>query len=80
MRGMMVTVLGEDYLTLAEANYAIGAFFSPTPCATPCCPKFTGLAISLGYVVAGATIVELIFPIPTWVIAYSKPSTRMISL
>ncbi len=65
MRGMMVTVLGEDYLTLAEAkglknrriflNYAVR---------NALLPQFTGLAISLGYVVSGSVIVELIFSYP----------------
>src|SRR5260221_9453595 len=50
MRGMMVTVLGQDYLTLAETkglknpriflNYAVR---------NAMLPQFTGLAISLGY-------------------------------
>jgi peptide/nickel transport system permease protein len=65
MRGMMVTVLGEDYLTLAEAkglknpriflNYAVR---------NAVLPQFTGLAISLGYVVSGSVIVELLFSYP----------------
>ena len=65
MRGMMVTVLGEDYLTLAEAkglknpriflNYAVR---------NAMLPQFTGLAISLGYVVSGSVIVELLFSYP----------------
>ncbi len=62
---MMVTVLGEDYLTLAEAkglknrriflNYAVR---------NAMLPQFTGLAISLGYVVSGSVIVELLFSYP----------------
>ena len=65
MRGMMVTVMGEDYLTLAEAkglknpriflNYAVR---------NAMLPQFTGLAISLGYVVSGSVIVELLFSYP----------------
>lgn len=65
MRGMMVTVLGEDYLTLAEAkglrDRRIFLFYAMR---NAMLPQFTGLAISLGYVVSGATIVELIFSYP----------------
>lgn len=65
MRGMMVTVLGEDYLTLAEAKglreRRIFYFYAMR---NAMLPQFTGLAISLGYVVSGATIVELIFSYP----------------
>ncbi|MEZ4733616.1 MAG: ABC transporter permease [Caldilineaceae bacterium] len=65
MRGMMVTVLGEDYLTLAEAKglreRRIFFFYAMR---NAMLPQFTGLAISLGYVVSGATIVELIFSYP----------------
>lgn len=65
MRGMMVTVLGEDYLTLAEAkglrDRRIFLFYAMR---NAMLPQFTGLAISLGYVVSGATLVELIFSYP----------------
>jgi peptide/nickel transport system permease protein len=38
MRGMLVSVLGEDYITLAEAKgLPSGASSSGTVCATPCC-------------------------------------------
>lgn len=65
MRGMMVTVLGEDYLLLAEAKglrerhvflrYAVRNAFLP---------QITGLAISLGHVVSGAMLVEVLFSYP----------------
>lgn len=65
MRGMMVTVLGEDYLTLAEAKglreRRIFFFYAMR---NAMLPQFTALAITLGYVVSGATIVELIFSYP----------------
>jgi peptide/nickel transport system permease protein len=65
MRGMMVTVLGEDYLTLAEAkglrDRRIFLFYAMR---NAILPQFTALAITLGYVVSGATIVELIFSYP----------------
>jgi peptide/nickel transport system permease protein len=65
MRGMMVTVLGEDYLTLAEAKgLRDRRIFFAYAMRNAMLPQFTGLAISLGYVVSGATIVELIFSYP----------------
>jgi len=65
MRGMMVTVLGEDYLTLAEAKgLRERRIFFAYAMRNAMLPQFTGLAISLGYVVSGATIVELIFSYP----------------
>ena len=65
MRGMMVTVLGEDYLTLAEAKgLKDRRIFLRYAMRNAILPQFTALAISLGYVVSGATIVELIFSYP----------------
>jgi len=65
MRGMMVTVLGEDYLTLA---YAKGLpdrrIFLRYALRNAMLPQFTGLAISLGFIVSGATLVEMIFSYP----------------
>ncbi len=65
MRGMMVTVLGEDYLTLAEAKgLKDRRIFLRYAMRNAILPQFTALAITLGYVVSGATIVELIFSYP----------------
>lgn len=65
MRGMMVTVLGEDYLTLAEAKgLRERRIFLRYAVRNAMLPQFTGLAISLGFIVSGATIVELIFTFP----------------
>jgi peptide/nickel transport system permease protein len=65
MRGMMVTVLGEDYLTLAEAKgLRERRIFMRYAVRNAMLPQFTGLAISLGFIVSGATIVELIFTFP----------------
>lgn len=65
MRGMMVTILGEDYLTLAEAKgLKDRRIFLRYAMRNAILPQFTALAISLGYVVSGATIVELIFSYP----------------
>ena len=65
MRGMMVTVLGEDYLTLAEAKgLQDKRIFLRYAMRNAILPQITALAITLGYVVSGATIVELIFSYP----------------
>lgn len=65
MRGMMVTVQGEDYLTLAEAKGLRGRrVFLRYAVRNAMLPQFTHLAISLGYVVSGAALVEIIFGYP----------------
>lgn len=65
MRGMMVTVLGEDYLTLAEAKgLRDRRIFLRYALRNAMLPQFTGLAISLGFIVSGATLVEFIFSYP----------------
>jgi peptide/nickel transport system permease protein len=65
MRGMMVTVLGEDYLTLAEAKGLKNRhIFLHYALRNAMLPQFTALAITLGYVVSGSVIVELIFSYP----------------
>ena len=65
MRGMLVTVLGADFITFAEAkglrkmrlflNYAVRNVMLP---------QATALAMSLGTVVAGSTLVEAMFGYP----------------
>lgn len=65
MRGMMVTVLGEDYLTLAEAKGLKNrVIFLRYAVRNAMLPQFTALAITLGYVVSGSVVVELIFSYP----------------
>src|SRR5260370_8735126 len=65
MRGMMVTVLGEDYLTLAEAKgLKDRRIFLRYAVRNAMLPQFTALAITLGYIVSGSVIVELIFSYP----------------
>jgi peptide/nickel transport system permease protein len=65
MRGMMIGIQGEDFMTLAQAkglkktriffNYAMRNAFLP---------QATHLALSLGHVVSGAVLVEVIFRYP----------------
>jgi peptide/nickel transport system permease protein len=65
MRGMMVTTLGEDYITLAEAKGLPGGriFFSYAM-RNALLPQMTSLALSLGHVLSGALLVEVIFRYP----------------
>lgn len=65
MRGMMATVLGEDYLTLAEAKgLKERRIFLHYAIRNAMLPQFTALAISLGNILSGAVLVELIFAYP----------------
>jgi peptide/nickel transport system permease protein len=65
MRGMMVTVLGSDFLTLARAKGLKGRrIFLRYAVRNAILPQVTGLAISLGHVVSGTVLVEVIFSYP----------------
>jgi peptide/nickel transport system permease protein len=65
MRGMMVTVQGEDYVTLAEAKgLKERRIFLQYALRNAILPQTTGLALSLGHVVSGAVLVEVVFGYP----------------
>mgnify|MGYP005852358445 FL=1 len=65
MRGMMVTVIGEDYLTLAEAKgLRERRIFWRYAVRNAILPQVTSLAIALGHVASGALLVEVIFAYP----------------
>ena len=65
MRGMMVTVQGEDYMTLAEAKGLTGRrLFFRYGLRNALLPQFTSLALSMGYVLAGSVLVEVVFGLP----------------
>jgi len=65
MRGMMVTVIGSDYLTLAEAKgLKERRVFIRYAMRNAILPQITSLAIALGYVASGAILVEVIFSYP----------------
>ena len=65
MRGMTITVLGEDFLTLARAKgLREGWIFTRYAMRNAMLPQFTGLAISMGFIVSGSSIVELMFTYP----------------
>ena len=65
MRGMMVTVQGEDVMTLAEAKgLNPGRIFLRYGVRNAILPQFTSLALSMGRVVSGAILVEIVFAYP----------------
>ena len=65
MRGMMVTVQGEDYMTYAEALGLTGKRrFLQYGLRNAILPQITLLALSLGYVLSGSILVELVFGYP----------------
>ena len=65
MRGMMVTTQGEDYMLLAEAKGVKGwRLFTWYGIRNAMLPQVTGLALSLGHIVSGAVLVEVVFSYP----------------
>ncbi|MCB0125768.1 MAG: ABC transporter permease [Caldilineaceae bacterium] len=65
MRGMMVTVQGEDYMTLAEAKgLSRTRLFFRYGMRNAFLPQATHLAMAMGHVVSGAVLVEVIFRYP----------------
>jgi peptide/nickel transport system permease protein len=65
MRGMMVTVQGEDYITFAEARgLEAGRIFLRYAVRNAILPQFTSLALAMGRVVSGAILVEVVFAYP----------------
>jgi peptide/nickel transport system permease protein len=65
MRAMMVTVQGEDYLTFAEAKGLKGAtLFFRYAIRNALLPQITALAITLGHILNGAILVEVVFAYP----------------
>jgi peptide/nickel transport system permease protein len=65
MRAMMVTVQGEDYLTFAEAKGLKGTtLFFRYAIRNALLPQVTALAITLGHILNGAILVEVVFAYP----------------
>ena len=65
MRGMMVTTMGEDYMILAEAKgLPASRIFFWYAMRNALLPQTTALALSLGTLVSGALLVEIIFRFP----------------
>jgi peptide/nickel transport system permease protein len=65
MRAMMVTVQGEDYMTLAEAKgLNPNRIFMRYGVRNAILPQVTSLALSIGRIVSGALLVEVVFAYP----------------
>jgi peptide/nickel transport system permease protein len=65
MRGMMVTTLGEEYMNQAEAKgLTPRRIFFRYAMRNALLPQTTSLALSLGHVLSGALLVEVIFRYP----------------
>ena len=65
MRGMMVTVMGEDYITLAKAKGLRGhRIFLWYALRSTMLPQATSFALSIGHIVTGSILVEMIFAYP----------------
>lgn len=65
MRGMMITGLEEDYITFAEAKGLKNRdIFTHYALRNALLPQTTSLALSLGYIVSGAVLVEVVFGYP----------------
>jgi peptide/nickel transport system permease protein len=65
MRGMMVTVEGEDYMTFAEASGLKGrTLFFTYAVRNAMLPQTTALGLSLSQILSGALLVEVIFSYP----------------
>jgi len=65
MWGMMITTLGQDYVTLAEANGLRGRdIFLRYGVRNAILPQATSLALSLGFIVSGSVLVEVVFAYP----------------
>lgn len=65
MRGMMVTMQGEDYMTMSEAKGLKGSrIFLHYSLRNAFLPQTTALALSLGTIVANIVLVEVVFSYP----------------
>lgn len=65
MRGMMVTVQGEDYMTFAEAKgLKASRLFYRYGMRNALLPQMTALALYFGQIVTGAVLVEIVFAYP----------------
>ncbi len=65
MRGMMVTTMGEDYVTFAEGKGLRSLTIFLRYCLrNAILPQITALALALGHVLSGAVLVEVIFGYP----------------
>ena len=65
IRGMIVTLEGEDYMIQGEAKGLKGGrLFYHYGMRNALLPQVTSLALALGYVMAGSVLVEIVFGYP----------------
>jgi peptide/nickel transport system permease protein len=65
MRAMMVTTQGEDYMTFAEAKGLKGpTLFLRYAIRNALLPQTTSLILTLGHILSGAVLVEIVFAYP----------------
>jgi peptide/nickel transport system permease protein len=65
MRAMMVTTQGEDYMTFAEAKGLKGrTLFGRYAIRNAVLPQATALVLTLGHILSGAVLVEIVFAYP----------------
>ena len=65
MRSMMVTIQGEDYMLQADAKGLKGPrIFFRYAMRNAILPQITGLALSLGTIISGAILVEIVYSLP----------------
>jgi peptide/nickel transport system permease protein len=65
MRNMMVTVSGEDYITVAHAKgLSERRVMLKYAARNALLPNVSGFALSLGFIVSGALLVEIVFSYP----------------
>ena len=65
MRGMLVTIQGEDYMTFGEAKgLKDGRLFYRYAVRNAILPQVTGLALALSFIVSGSVLVELVMGYP----------------
>ena len=65
IRGVMISTIGEDYMTFVEARgLKSTTIFTHYALRNALLPQVTSLALSLGFIVSGALIVEVVFTYP----------------
>jgi peptide/nickel transport system permease protein len=65
MRAMMITVLGEDFVRFAEAKGLKGrTVFLRYAARNALLPQVTALGLTLGHILSGAVLVEIVFGYP----------------
>ena len=75
MRGMMVSTVGEDYIALARAHGVRDrTIFLRYAARNALLPQLTALGLSMGYVVTGQVLVEVVFAFPGWEACCSRRS------